>query len=100
TMGQLTASVAHEVSQPIGAALTNSETALRWLRSEQPNLDEVRWALERIVRDAKRAAEVIARIRALFRKSAPRGDRLEINAAIREVIEFARNETLKTGASI
>ena len=100
TMGQLTASIAHEVNQPIGATLTNAEAALRWLRAEQPNLDEVRQALDRIVRDANRANEVVARIRALFRKAPPRGGRLEINAAIREVIEFARNETLKNGVSV
>ena len=100
TMGQLTASIAHEVNQPIGATLTNAEAALRWLRAERPNLDEVRQALERIVRDAKRAADVVVRIRALFRKAPRRGDHLEINPAIREVIDFARNETLKNGVSV
>jgi PAS domain S-box-containing protein len=100
TMGQLTASIAHEVNQPITATLANAQAALRWLRADEPNLDEVRQALERIVRDAGRAGSVIARIRTFFLKTPPRGDRLEINAAVREVIEFARSEATKNDVSM
>jgi signal transduction histidine kinase len=67
TTGQLTASIAHEVNQPIAAALTNAQAALRWLDARPPDLDEVRQALARIVRDAHRAGDVIGRIRDLGR---------------------------------
>ena len=62
-MGQLTASIAHEVNQPIAATVTNAQAALRWLRAQPPDLDEVRQALGRIVEDGKRAGDVIGRIR-------------------------------------
>src|SRR3989442_6611272 len=82
TMGQLSASIAHEVNQPITAAVTNAQAALRWLQTEPPHLDEVRQALGRIVRDGNRAGDVIARIRALIRKAPSRKDGLDINEAI------------------
>src|SRR6516165_1087812 len=78
TTGQLAASIAHEVSQPIAAALTNANTARRWLGAEPPDLDEVRQALDRIIRDGERAREVIGRIRALVRKAPPLTDQLDI----------------------
>jgi PAS domain S-box-containing protein len=95
TIGQLTASIAHEVNQPIAATVANAEAALRWLGREPPNLTEVREATERIVKEGHRAAAVIGRIRALIRKAPPQKDRLNINDAIRDVLELVRAETLK-----
>jgi PAS domain S-box-containing protein len=100
TMGQLTASIAHEVNQPVGATVTNAQAALRWLRAEPPELEEVRQSLLRIVRDGNRAADVIGRIRDLIKKAPPRRDILLINEAIREVIELTRGEAVKHGVSV
>ena len=100
TMGQLTASIAHEVNQPIAATVTNAQAGLRWLGAEPPNLDEVRQAFGRIVRDGDRAGAVVGRIRNLIKK-APRSDeRVDINAAIREVIELTRSEAMKNGVLV
>ena len=71
TMGELTASIAHEVNQPLAAVVTNGNACLRWLAREVPDLEEVRECLERIIRDGHRASDVIARLRALVKKSAP-----------------------------
>ena len=76
TMGQLAASISHEVMQPISAAVTNAQAALRWLDAQPPDLAEVRQALGRAVREGNRAADVIGRIRALIRKAPPRKDGL------------------------
>jgi C4-dicarboxylate-specific signal transduction histidine kinase len=100
TMGQLTASIAHEVNQPIAAAVTNAEAALRWLGARPPDLEEVRQALGRIVKDANRAGDVIGRIRELIKKAPSRKDRVDMNEAIREVIELTRGEAAKNGASV
>ena len=100
TLGQLTASIAHEVNQPIAATVTNAQAALRWLRLDPPDLDEVRQALDRIVRDGVRAGAVVQRIRSLSKKASPHDDRVDINAAAREVIELTRSETMKNGVSV
>jgi PAS domain S-box-containing protein len=100
TMGQLTASIAHEVNQPIAATATNAEAALRWLGPGPPDLEEVRQALHRIVKDAKRAGDVIGRIRAIIKRAPPRKDWVDMNEAIREVIELTRGEAAKNGASV
>jgi PAS domain S-box-containing protein len=100
TMGQLTASIAHEVTQPIAATVGNAEAALRWLRRRPPDLDEVRQAVTRIVKEGLRAAEVIGRIRALVNKAPPPKDRLNLNEAIREVIELTRGEAAKNDVSV
>ena len=100
TVGQLTASIAHEVKQPIAATVANARAGLRWLDGRSPNLEEVRQALTRIVKDGNRAAEVIDRIRALIKRAPPRRDRLEINEAIREVIELTRGEAVRNGVSV
>src|SRR5438067_12777369 len=71
TMGELTASLAHEVNQPIAAALTNANTCLRWLTRDHPDLEEARVAASRIVKDATRAAGIISRVRLLFKKGTP-----------------------------
>jgi PAS domain S-box-containing protein len=100
TMGQLSASIAHEVNQPIAAAITNAHAALRWLGARPPDLEEVRQALGRIVNNGARAGDVISRIRDLVRKAPPRKDSLEINEAIREVIALTRSEVVKNGVSV
>jgi C4-dicarboxylate-specific signal transduction histidine kinase len=100
TMGQLTASIAHEVNQPIAAAVTNAQAALRWLAVRPPDLDEARQALDSIVKDANRAGDVIGRIRDIVKKAPPRKDRVDINEAIREVIELTRGEAAKQGAVV
>src|SRR5207244_4583971 len=69
TMGELTASLAHEVNQPIAAAVTNANTCLRWLTRDHPDLEKAREAASRIVKDANRAADIISRVRLLFKKS-------------------------------
>ncbi|MEA2668967.1 MAG: hypothetical protein QOJ33_1901, partial [Chloroflexota bacterium] len=97
---QLTASIAHEVNQPIAAAVTNAEAALLWLRARRPDLEEVRQAIGRIVKDANRAGDVIGRIRELIKKAPARKDRVDINQAICEVIEITRGEAVKNGASM
>jgi PAS domain S-box-containing protein len=95
TMGQLTASIAHEVNQPLAASVTSAQAALRWLDRRPPDLDEVRQALAGIVNEGNRAANVIGSIRDLSRKAPPRNDRVDINRAIREVIELTHGEALK-----
>jgi PAS domain S-box-containing protein len=100
TMGQLTASIAHEVSQPIAAALTNAEAALLWLDRQPPDLEEARQTLNRIVKDANRAGHVIGRIRELIKKAPPQQDLVEIGAAIREVVELTHGEAVKNGVTV
>src|SRR5271165_4732396 len=100
TMGQLTASIAHEVNQPIGASVTNAQAALRWLVGPKPDLEEARQALGRIGRDGNRAGAVVGRIRDLVKKAPPRKDLVDINSAISEIIEVTRNEALKNGVSV
>jgi PAS domain S-box-containing protein len=100
TMGQLTASIAHEVNQPISAAVTNAQAALRWLGARPPELEEVGQALGRIIKDANRAGDVIGRIRELIKRAPPRKDRVDMNEAIREVIELTRGEAVKNGTSV
>jgi PAS domain S-box-containing protein len=100
TMGQLAASISHEVSQPVAAGITNAQAALRWLSSQPPDLEEVRQALCRVVKEGNRAADVIDRIRALIKKAPPRKDRLKIGEAIREVIALTHSEALKEGVSV
>jgi two-component system sensor kinase FixL len=88
----MAASIAHEVNQPIAAVITNANAGLRWLSARKPDLDEVRQALGRIVRDGSRAGEVIGRIRALAKKMPPRRELLDINEAIGEVVALIHTE--------
>jgi PAS domain S-box-containing protein len=97
TMGQLTASIAHEVNQPIAAMVTNAQAALRWLRAQPPDLGEVRDSLGRIVEDGKRAGDVIGGIRALINKLPPRKDRFDLNEAVLEMVALTRSEVLNHG---
>ena len=95
TMGHLTASIAHEVSQPIAATMINVRAALRFLEMQPPDLEEVRQALDGIVTSVNQAGDVIGRIRALIRKAPSRKERLDINETIREVIVLTRSEASK-----
>jgi len=100
TVGQLTASIAHEVKQPIGAAVAYAEAALRFLARRPPELEEVRESLEGIVATSYRAGEVIDRIRTLIKKAPPRNERLDINDAILEVVALTRHEAVKNRVSV
>jgi PAS domain S-box-containing protein len=100
TMGELAASLAHEVSQPISGAMTNANVCLRKLGSDQPDLDEVRTAVTRIVRDAKRAAEILGRIRSQFQKSSPKQEILDVNEILREMIGLLRDEAVRYNVSV
>jgi len=97
TMGELSASIAHEVNQPIAATVTNAQAALRWLRAQPPDLDEVRASLSRIAEDGKRAGNVISGIRALINKVPPRRDRFDLNEAVLEMVALTRSEVLNHG---
>src|SRR4029079_16635967 len=92
TMGELVASIAHEVNQPLAAILANGEAGLRWLNRDQPDLDEVRNAVSRIAQDASRAGKMIENLRALAKKTEPQFARLDINAAIQEILVLTRTE--------
>jgi C4-dicarboxylate-specific signal transduction histidine kinase len=100
TMGELAASIAHEVNQPLSAIVNNGSACLRWLDGVAPNLDEAREAARRIIRDGNRAGEVTTRIRALLRKTDKEKARLDINQTIQEVVMLARNEAARKGVTL
>ena len=90
TMGQLSASIAHEVNQPLAALLTNAETGLRWLARQPPNVEKATLLIERIVADGKRAADILSRIRDFSRKAPAREEQLEINQVILDIVALTR----------
>ena len=92
TMGEMAASIAHEVNQPLAGIVTNANASLRWLAGDSPNLAEAREAIRRIIRDGDRAGDVTKRIRALFTKTRAAKERLDINEAIGEVVVLAGSE--------
>ena len=100
TMGELTASLAHEVNQPIAAAVTNANTCLRWLTREHPDLEEAREAASRIVKDATRAAGIISRVRLLFKKSTLQRELVDVNEAIQEMIVLLRSEATRYNITV
>ena len=100
TMGQLTASIAHEVNQPITAAITDARAASHWLRAQPPNVDEVEEALAHIIKEVSRAGEVIERIRTLVKKEPPRRSAFGVNEAILEVMALTRAEAAHDGISM
>src|SRR5580700_9249616 len=100
TMGELTASLAHEVNQPIAAAVTDANTCLRWLTRDRPDVEEARQAASRIVKDATRAGEIISRIRLLFKKGTPQRELVDVNEVIREMIVLLNGEATRYSVSI
>jgi NO-binding membrane sensor protein with MHYT domain len=100
TMGELAATIAHEINQPLAAVVTNSSAALRWLAMQPPNLEEARHALSHSIREANRASEVITRIRGLLKKGTPELSQLDVNEVIREVLRLAGNELEKAGITV
>ena len=100
TMGELTASLAHEVNQPITAAVTNANTCVRWLTGDTPNIEEARDAAIRSVKDGRRAAEIISRIRLLFEKGPLVRELVNANEVIQEIILLLRGEATRYSVSI
>ena len=92
TMGRMTASMAHEINQPLGAIVVNGNAGLRWLARTPPNFDETRVALDQIVKDGHRASDTIEGIRAIFRKGEERRAPLDVNEIIGEVLLLTRAE--------
>jgi signal transduction histidine kinase len=100
TMGELTVSLAHEVNQPIAAALTNANTCMLWLAGDSPNIEEARAAAMRIVQNGTRASDIISRIRLLFTKGTPKRAWVDVNELIREMIVLLRSEAMRDGISV
>jgi PAS domain S-box-containing protein len=100
TMGELTASVAHEVNQPIAAAITDANTCIRWLTRDQPNLEEARAAAMRVVKDATRASEIISRVRLLYNKGTSEQELFDVNEIIGEMIFLLRSEAIRYNVSV
>ena len=100
TMGELTASLAHEVNQPIAAAVANAHACLNWLAGDTPNLEEARASAMSIVEDGTRAADIISRIRLLFTKASPQRELVDVNDVIREMIALLRSEVTRYSISV
>jgi len=100
TMGELTASLAHEVNQPIAAAVTDANTCFRWLTRDHPDVEEARAAAARVVKDATRAAEIINRVRLLFKKSAPERELVDVNGVIPKMIVLLYGEAARYNISV
>src|ERR1700738_1702312 len=100
TMGELTASLAHEIKQPITAAVTNAKTCLRWLSRDEPDVSEAGEAASRIVKDVTRAADIIGRNGSLFKKGALQRELVDVNELIREMIVLLRSEANRYSISI
>src|ERR1700732_2158809 len=100
TMGEFTASLAHEVKQPIAAVVTDADTCVRWITRDEPDLIEAREAAWRIVKDAKRASEIINRIRLLFKKGTPQRELVDVNEVVREMIVLLGDEASRHSVSV
>jgi signal transduction histidine kinase len=100
TMGELTASLAHEIKQPITAAVTDAKTCLRWIGRDQPDVEEAREAAARIIKDVTRASDIISRISLLFKKGPPQRESLDVNEVIQEMIVLLRSEASRYSISI
>jgi PAS domain S-box-containing protein len=99
-LGELTASIAHEVNQPLSGIVSNGSACLRWLAGDSPNLEETREALLDIVRDGKRAGEIVARIRALTKKTAVAREKLDLNETIQEVLALVGDEARRSSVMV
>ena len=100
TMGELTASLAHEINQPITAAATDARTCLRWLAREQPDIGEARESAARMVNAVTRAADIVSRLRQLFKKGAPQTDLVDVSEVIQEMVVLLRSEASRHSVSI
>jgi signal transduction histidine kinase/ligand-binding sensor domain-containing protein len=100
TMGQLTASIAHEVNQPVGAAITNAQAGLRWLKAKEPDLGEVEQAFDQIVRAGNRAADVMARVRRLAKKAPAPEEDVSVNNEIEDILSITHGEAVKHGVAV
>src|SRR6202008_4709374 len=100
TVAELSASIAHEINQPLAGIVASAQTCRTWLSGENPNLPRAQAAIERIVRDGNAAADIIRRIRALFKQTAPTKTPLNVNAVIEEVGRLAQHELSRRGVSI
>jgi PAS domain S-box-containing protein len=100
TMGELTASLAHEIKQPIAAATTDAKTCLRWLGRDEPDVGEAREAASRLIKDVSRASDIIGRIGTLFKKSVPNRELVDVNDLIQEMIILLRGEAVRYSISI
>ena len=100
TMGEFTASLAHEVKQPIAAAVTDANTCVRWITRDEPDLKEAREAAWRIVKDTERAAEIINRVRLLFKKGTPQRELVDVNEVAREMIVLLGDEASRHSISV
>jgi signal transduction histidine kinase len=99
-MGELSASLAHEIKQPIAAAITDANTCLRWLARDQPDLQEARAAAMRVVKDATRASEIVSHVRLLFKKGAAQRELVDVNELIREMILLLHNEVTRYSIAV
>jgi PAS domain S-box-containing protein len=99
TLGEMTASIAHEINQPLAGIATNANASLRWLARDSPNLAEAREAISRIIRDTNRASDVISRIRALFKKAPTATETVNINEVIEEVLTLTQAELQRNRVS-
>jgi PAS domain S-box-containing protein len=100
TLGELTASIAHEVNQPLSAIVTNGSACLRWLAGDSPNLDEAREASRRIIREGQRAGEVISRIRAMLQKADTQKARFDMNDTIQDIVALAQSEVSRNRVTL
>jgi PAS domain S-box-containing protein len=100
TMGELTASLAHEIKQPIAAAVTDAKTCMRWLGRDEPDLAEAREAAARIIKDVTRASDIISSVSLLFKKGALQRELVDVNELIREMITLLRSEANRYSISI
>jgi PAS domain S-box-containing protein len=100
TMGELTASLAHEINQPIAAAVTDARTCLRWLAREQPDIGEARETAARMVKAVTRASDIISRLRQLFKKGAPQTNLVDVSEVIQEMVALLRGEASRYSVSI
>jgi PAS domain S-box-containing protein len=100
SMGELSASLAHEISQPIAAAVTNANSCLLWLSRDEPDLEEARAAASRIVQDGRRAGEIVKRVRLLFKQDTPQRELVDLNEIIREMVLLLHSESIQYGVSV
>src|SRR6202166_620435 len=99
-LGELAASVSHELKQPIAAAMTNAKTCIRWLKRDQPDVDEALQATSRIMKDGSRATEIIDRLRSLYKKSPPHRELVDVNEIVREMLVLLRGEAARYSIAV